>query len=1276
MPAGNITAVENPAPRSDDAFQQLLLRFSAAVAEGSDGRGLIRVFCQATREFFEVNGTYFWEVASSEELVGSEADGLMADRFRGTRMSLAMVGSSVAIDAITQRRTLFVNHIDPDKYPLAAEYGTRSIMAAPLIVAGEVIGAAAFIHNTNPDFFNDDLAAKATILAGQLGSLLETMRLTTASREEQRRAKLLAETASALRSVPGTSAVMQALAKRVRDLLQNTVVAVLLHQDDGFAIRAAAFETEDVGPTVFTGKSLSLAREIAARAVSQGDTVTETWDPTNTDQCRIPSGLVVAVPFRTSVTHGAVLIYPRRESPLTSEERVLLSAVVGFGAAAIANAELYATASSQSQELHQLVEISAELGSVGNFDRFMERFVERAAAFLGFRRAFLALLENGVFEVRWGSDGGHSRPINIPFPAGPAARAVLNRDAFWTEDASLVPDANVQAIAQFQVKQLLCVPLLGTDGEVLGMLGVLDREDGKKISSEDKRRARALAAEIAVALQMKRSLHLSEEHRRRAEALMGLALETSSLLRLPDFAHSFVAKATSILGAGAGALAVEKDSRLETVVLHGSAPDPQSAQRLVLALMEISSQKSQAIVSGSAAELLGSSLASTLGWDNLILCFLHGADKQLLGVLCLANRRAQLRAQDEQLLKAIVGHASVALDNARLFSRMDQANRHWVEIFDAISDFIVVHDEQHRVLRVNRPLADFIGVRPHELIGISMSALLAVGSDVTPRPCPFCRSEGQGVDEFVQPFLERTYLVSTSRIHGSESESLQTIHVLKDITDRREAERRYRELFDNIQEGLFFTSPEGRFIEVNDALVRMLGYDHREELLQAEIAAQIYFTAERRRELTDLLERNGVLRNYHATLRRRDGSPIHVLINAFAVTDTQGHITQFRGLMLDITDLKNFQAELQRERDFSSKILNNTQSLILVADTAGLISYGNRRWYEAGGYVPQQLLGRPLADLIAPTRRQAMHEALHATLAGQQVDNLELPVMRADGRPGQFSVNLSPMRDDQGHVSSIVVVMTDITDAAMLQAKLMHTEKMAAVGQLVSGVAHEVNNPLTAILGFADLLMENPAVPSEAKKDLRVILQEAQRTKQIVQNLLSFARQMPPQRRPLQLNTILTRTIQLRAYDFSSHGIEVVEHFHASLPEVIGDSHQLQQVFLNIINNAYDAVRETGRPARIEIMTSANDGHAEVSFRDNGHGIAHPERIFDPFFTTKEVGKGTGLGLSICYGIVREHAGEIFCHNNQDGPGATFIVRLPTVCQSASKVASAGVVQA
>jgi len=194
--------------------------------------------------------------------------------------------------------------------------------------------------------------------------------------------------------------------------------------------------------------------------------------------------------------------------------------------------------------------------------------------------------------------------------------------------------------------------------------------------------------------------------------------------------------------------------------------------------------------------------------------------------------------------------------------------------------------------------------------------------------------------------------------------------------------------------------------------------------------------------------------------------------------------------------------------------------------------------------------------------------------------------------------------------------------------------------------------------------LENPDIPAQAKDDLRVVLQEAQRTKQIVQNLLSFARQMPPQRHPVQVNAIVRRTLALRSYDFASHGIEVREHLQDGIPDVIGDAHQLQQVFLNILNNAYDAVRETGRPGRIEISTRSEHTSAEIVFRDNGPGITEPDRVFDPFFTTKEVGKGTGLGLSICYGIVREHGGEILCRNNPDGLGATFTVRVPMAAQS------------
>jgi two-component system NtrC family sensor kinase len=261
------------------------------------------------------------------------------------------------------------------------------------------------------------------------------------------------------------------------------------------------------------------------------------------------------------------------------------------------------------------------------------------------------------------------------------------------------------------------------------------------------------------------------------------------------------------------------------------------------------------------------------------------------------------------------------------------------------------------------------------------------------------------------------------------------------------------------------------------------------------------------------------------------------------------------------------------------------------------------------------------------------------------------------------------MRDEQNLVNSVVVVMTDITDAALLQAKLAHSEKMATIGRLVSGVAHEVNNPLAAILGFTDLLLENPAIPENAREDLQIILQETQRTKDIVQDLLSFARQRPVQRELVKVNAVLRQTIKLRSYDFASHGVEVTEEFDENLAPALGDAQQLQQVFLNILNNAYDAVQDAGQRGQIVIHTAQRGQNIEVAITDNGTGVPDTERIFDPFYTTKQAAKGTGLGLSICYGIVRAHGGEILCRNNEAGQGSTFIVRVPIATEAAATIA-------
>jgi len=729
-----------------------------------------------------------------------------------------------------------------------------------------------------------------------------------------------------------------------------------------------------------------------------------------------------------------------------------------------------------------------------------------------------------------------------------------------------------------------------------------------------------------------------------------LAVEAAHCRALPPFLASLAERAAQLLHAEWGGLGEILGSRVELHQLDSRLP--------------LTEELGFWIAGNTMKRRPGLEVLPCKG-KNFFCAFypIYASDHELMGTLCLLRNAASFSPDDQKLLAALGSQAALVMEKVRRFSQLERSKKQWVEDIDAISDYIVVHDRAWRIVRTNRSLATHVGIPPAALVGEPVNSLRPIAETGSALPCPFCHNTQELREEYIATAEGRTFLVSTSRTHGSTEDEGRTIHVLKDITDRREAERRYRELFDSIQEGLFFATPEGRFLDVNDAMVRMLGYESREELLRADVSAHLYPTRTAKERLAKAIAERGALRNYEETLRRKDGSLLHTLQNISAVRDALGKVVQIRGLMLDVTEQKMFQSQLQRERDFNQKILNTTQSMILVLDTAGLISYANKLCFEAG-YREEEMIGNPLVRWVESSQRQDFEAALQTTAHGQQVENLELRVKRSDGSIGHFSISLSPMRDESNQVNSVVVVMTDITDAVLLQAKLAHSEKMATIGRLVSGVAHEVNNPLAAILGFTDLLLENPEVPASAREDLQIILNETQRTKEIVQDLLSFARQRPAQREPMQVNAILRQTVKLRGYDFASHGVEVIEEFNENLEMATGDPQQLQQVFLNILNNAYDAIQESGNRGRICIRTRRAVDSIEVAFIDNGTGISDPDRIFDPFFTTKQAGKGTGLGLSICYGIVRAHGGEILCWNNESESGSTFVVRLPIAAET------------
>ncbi len=227
------------------------------------------------------------------------------------------------------------------------------------------------------------------------------------------------------------------------------------------------------------------------------------------------------------------------------------------------------------------------------------------------------------------------------------------------------------------------------------------------------------------------------------------------------------------------------------------------------------------------------------------------------------------------------------------------------------------------------------------------------------------------------------------------------------------------------------------------------------------------------------------------------------------------------------------------------------------------------------------------------------------------------------------------------------------------------TSKLAAVGELAAGVAHEINNPLTGVMGYAQLLMDKQDVSQDVKDDLQKIYEESQRTVKIVQNLLRFARRYKPGKEHVDINDLLERTLELESYKLRTSNISLTINLVPELPLILADSNQLQQVILNLITNAEQATVRTKRKGKITVTTEKVKDYVRIAIVDNGPGISpeHITRIFDPFFTTKEVGSGTGLGLSVSHGIITEHGGRIYAES-ESGKGATFIIELPVAVDS------------
>jgi PAS domain S-box-containing protein len=477
----------------------------------------------------------------------------------------------------------------------------------------------------------------------------------------------------------------------------------------------------------------------------------------------------------------------------------------------------------------------------------------------------------------------------------------------------------------------------------------------------------------------------------------------------------------------------------------------------------------------------------------------------------------------------------------------------------------------------------------------------------------------------------------------------------RDVTEEREKELRFTQLFETLQEGVYFSTPEGQLLDANAALVGMLGYADKKDLLSVDASA-LNVDAGQPPVLRRSADDRGGTREIK--LRRKDGTAATFLDSSRAVWDTSGNVIRYQGTLVDITEKRAMERQLAHQEGFQRRLLESFPDLILVVDLGEHYTFVSPRAKDLLGYEPGEMLGKKISDLEDHSPELA--SLYHTVVSGQEAFwSSEYGAKHRNGSWRTMRASGSQLVDAEGKTSGVIISVRDITIERKLEQQVVQSERLAAMGAMIGGVAHELNNPLTSIMGVSELLQDTETNET-SRKQLGMLQQQARRAAEIVQNLTYFSRPPAPGKSKINLTEVVERTLNLHAYSLRKNNITVDFLKEPGVPYALGDPHQLMQVFLNLIVNAEQAIREARDRGTLRIRLGRENKNVWVSFHDDGPGIPKENlpSIFDPFYTTKRPGRGTGLGLSICKSVMKEHNGSVEAANAPDG-GAVFTVTLP-----------------